>query len=132
MRALELALMVVVVALLYATLSAVSVMPKLSLRNDYFLLREEARSVAAILAESRALPKLRDPELLRTVVGALAPPNREFRVEVVDVVRNWTLTVETPNFGDCTLAATGVAMYSDPRSSSIYVVRVTLGRITGG
>ena len=132
MRSLELALIVVIVALLYATLSVLTVSPKLSLRNDYFLLSEEAYSVARLLAESDVLPYVETGDQLKVLVGSLVPANREFRVVVWDALHNTTLTAETPHFGDCTLAATGTVLYSDSRTNRIYVVRVSLGRITGG
>ncbi len=136
MRTLELILIVVILVLLYASITLRTVTPKLSLQNDYFLLKEEAYSVARVLADSRMLTYLmagpRPEDALKVVVTALVPPNREFRVKVVDAATGAEFVAETPHFRDCTLAATAVVVYSDSVHCKMYLVEVSLGRVTGG
>jgi len=136
MRALELALIVVVLVLLYVSLSMRTIAPKLSLRNDYFLLKEEAYSVARVIADSRTLSYLMTKENvedeLKVIVTALVPANREFRVKIIDTITNEVYFCETTNFKDCTLVATAVVIYSDSINNRIYLIELSLGKITGG
>jgi len=136
LKALELVLIVIVLVLLYVSLSMRTITPKLSLRNDYFLLKEEAYSVARVLADSRILTYLMSKEQaedeLKIVVTALVPANREFEVKVIDTSTGEKFVAETPYFKRSTLAATAVVVYSDSVSGKIYVIEVSLGKITGG
>lgn len=113
-----------------------TISPKLSPRNDYFLLKEEAYSIARVLADSRILTYLMSKEHaedeLKIVVTALVPANREFEVKVIDTSTGEEIITETPYFKRSTLAATAVVIYSDSVSGKIYVIEVSLGKITGG
>lgn len=136
MRALELVLIVTVLILLYTSLSLRNIAPKLSLRNDYFLLKEEAYSVARVLADSRILTYLMQQEgaedELKVIVTALTPANREFRVRIIDTSTGEEFVIETPQFKRSTLAATAIVVYSDSTNNRIYVIELSLGKITGG
>jgi len=136
LRALELVLIVTVLILLYTSLSLRNIAPKLSLRNDYFLLKEEAYSVARVLADSRILTYLMQQEgaedELKVIVTALTPANREFRVRIIDTSTGEEFVIETPQFKRSTLAATAIVVYSDSTNNRIYVIELSLGKITGG
>jgi len=136
MKALELVLIIVVLTLLYTSLSMKTIIPKLSLRNDYFLLKEEAYSVARVLADSRILTyimtKERVEDELKVVITALIPANREFKVKITNTITGEEYVTKTPYFERCTIAATAIVIYSDSTNNRIYVIEVTLGRITGG
>ncbi|RLF02175.1 MAG: hypothetical protein DRK00_10395, partial [Thermoprotei archaeon] len=55
MKALELALVAVLLASTYAVLSSRTVMMKLAVENEYWTLKHEAYSLARLLADSEVL-----------------------------------------------------------------------------
>lgn len=136
MRTLEMALIVVIILLLYATLSTYIITPKLSLKNDYYLLKEEAYSLARVLADSHILMHImyeENPEdKIKIVVTAFSPANREFMVKIIDLTKNKVYLVKTPGFDKCTISATATVFYSDSKHNRIFVIELSLGRITGG
>lgn len=150
MRVVELALIATLLVLLYATLSTKTVSPKLSLKNDYILLREEAYSLARLIADSEILPHIlfttdesgtsieRSREeiesILRVLITALAPPNVEFKVIIRELdyatgTEVLKASTETEGFSMVTVAATALVVFTDSLHSRIYVIEVAVGRV---
>ena len=143
MKALELALIAILLVTLYATLSTRTLSMKLALENDYWRLKHEATSLARVLADSEVLFYLLEEVLkdgtitaqereymnnrIRTIVTALAPPNVEVKVIVVDSNYNTIVNASTPLINECLTAATGKAIYTHSLIG-IFLIMVTLGR----
>ena len=135
MKALELALVAVLLASTYAVLSSRTVMMKLAVENEYWTLKHEAYSLARLLADSEVLLHyledgvITDDEAdgIRVLAIALSPPNTEV---VVRLLKDHEVVVEvsTPSYYDCTTAAVGRVVYTHPLRGS-YVIEIGLGRV---
>jgi len=134
-KALELALVAVLLASTYIVLSSRTITLKLAVENEYWALKHEAYSLARLLADSEILLHYledgviseEEADAIRVLAIALSPPNTEM---VVRLVKEYRVVVEvsTPSYYDCTTAAVGRVVYTHPLQGS-YVIEVGLGKV---
>jgi len=128
MRALEFVLVITLVIVFIVLLSKLSITPRPYLKNEYFILKLEAYSIANVLLRSNIFAYTNDPIKYKALILSLIPEGKEYMLRVTDMTTNdEIIVVKSDRFNEVKTSVTIIIFYSNSLNNRIYMIEFSLG-----